>query len=68
MPTNHPIRDDDGEYFSEDPSFGIESKSDALANRSWNPIVPMTTDAPANAALAQLVRDRLQPATAQLTK
>ncbi len=63
MPTtNHPIRDDEGEYFSEDPSFGIDSKSDALANVAWNPIVPMPTDTAANAALAQLVRERLQPA------
>jgi hypothetical protein len=61
MPTSHPIRDDDGEYFSEDPTFGIDSKSDALANAQWVPIPPMATDATANAALAQLIRDRLAP-------
>lgn len=59
MPTSHPIRDDDGEFFSEDPTFGIMSKSDPSADVTWQPIRPLAIDAKCNEMLSQLVRSQV---------
>lgn len=56
----HVIRDDDGEYFSEDPTLGIDSKEDpnaAATMKSWGSIAPVTV---ASEEMMQLVKRHLQ--------
>lgn len=57
MPTGHVIRDDDGEYFSEDPTFGVESKPDPAASEPWFPIKPMSLEE--SRSLAEFVKEQL---------
>ena len=41
MPVGHVVKDDDGEYFDEDPTFGLGSQPDARSDVKWNPIAPL---------------------------
>jgi hypothetical protein len=38
MPAPHVIRDDDGEYFDEDVTFGLNTQPDTAADIPWKTI------------------------------
>jgi hypothetical protein len=44
MPTGHVVKDDDGEYFDEDPSFGLGVPPDPVASIRWSGLVLITSE------------------------
>ena len=44
MPVGHVVKDDEGEFFDEDPTFGLGVAPDPVAEMKWKALAPIGPD------------------------